>query len=135
MNDHAIPFALGAVVALGAAISTEFVRHRCVEHAKSIKSLDPGAVRAYSVWAADAAQMFVVAVVPLASALSFLPRSEQEVGLGYLAVMVIGLGSFGWVLYDSPDRYINKRFLGLTRVPRIGIGANIALAVLTQLFF
>lgn len=133
MSEHAIPFAIGLTLTVLGLISGEFVRARCGEHARSIGQNEDGVVVAYAVWAADAAQMLVIALTPLVSAIALLHWSNELVGVCYLVATVVGVGCFRWVLFQQPDRYASMSIVRIAPVPAFGIGLNVVLGLVAGL--
>jgi hypothetical protein len=132
VKDHTVPFALGALLGLIGAFSSLLVTARGAEHAKTRLGADPGSIRTYVTWAADAAQAFVATAAPITTGLAFVKGTSSEIGLAYGLVLAVGFGIFGWVLYCAPDTYASRKFLGLTIVPRFTIGINVLMGLLIQ---
>jgi hypothetical protein len=105
------------------------VSRRATEFASSADGkaagLRAGSAPSVAVWAIDAGQAFVIAVTPGFTALTLVHSHDAEVGCGYAVVTLVGLGLFGWVLYQRMDEYARKMgACPITVVPLVGVALS-----------
>ena len=132
MTEEALPFVLGAVLALIGAVSAGFVEKRAKESANS-KVISPNAARIYSVWAADAAQGLLVMFAPGVAGVALVKASSLELCAGYVVVVLVGLTMFRKVLYADPATYARRKRAGITLVPAVGVIVNAVAAIVVQI--
>ena len=132
MNDHVVPFALGAILAALGAACAEMVRRRTIEYAPRM-AIDESKAEALVVWGADAAQAFVATAAPVTTGLLLVEDTSSVLAISYCALMVIGLVLFGAVLYQRPDDYSGRRVVRITLVTWVGIGLNVLAGALVQI--
>jgi len=81
----------------------------------------------YIEYAADAVQIFPLALLPVTGAVfAISSHVPNEIALGYLGVAVlVAIVAYAWVLSQPAGRYIGRSRFGYSVVTAIGIASNI----------
>jgi hypothetical protein len=96
--------------------------------------LTPGGIAKFSVWAADCAQSLVVLISPAVAGLLLVEHHDSLVGLAYIALLVIGVGVFVYLLVGvDPDRYARSAPWGLTWIGMGAVAVNLVVTVAVSL--
>lgn len=131
MKEHAVPFALGALLGVLGVCSALIVR-RVADGVAKEAGMDANAVKMFCVWAIDAAQVFVCTAAPAVAWLGLLKRASSGLAVAYVGVFAAGLALFVVVLLKSPADYNKWNRRGMTPVPALGIAINAVLLAIVQ---